>query len=165
MKILALDLGTKTGFAHNLTGEDTAGMWLLATSTEVKEWGKNRMRLRCDPRILRLAGKISSFRDPRPDIVIFEHLNFATTTYQTQLWGSFRGAVWLTCASMGVIVECVPSNVLKKFATKHGGATKEMMHAACMGRPVTFSTMDDNAVDAYWLLQWAEKYLSRMKLE
>lgn len=170
MKILALDLGTKTGYAHNLHGEIMAGTWLLATPKEVKEWGQNRMRRRCDPRVLRLANNISCKVDldkaPShliPEIVVFEDVQFSSTDYQAKLWASLRAAVWLTCGKKDIILECVPTGVLKRFATGHGGATKEMMHAAVMGQPAKFITMDDNAVDAYWVLRWAETYLNRMK--
>lgn len=170
MKILALDLGTKTGYAHNLGGEIAAGTWTLATAKEVSEWGKNRMRRRCDPRILRLASALSCMVDldktayyRRPEIVVFEDVQFSSTDYQAKLWASLRAAVWLTCGKKDLILECVPTGVLKRFATGHGGATKEMMRAAVRAQPSKFSGMDDNAVDAYWILKWAETYLSRMK--
>lgn len=172
MKILALDLGTKTGYAHNLHGEIEAGTWTLATAKEVKEWGKNRMRRRCDPRVLRLANNLSCKVDLDkapyfmiPEIVVFEDVQFSSTDYQAKLWASLRAAVWLTCGKKDLILECVPTGVLKRFATGHGGATKEMMRAAAerVASMTTFKGLDDNAVDAYWVLRWAETYLNRMK--
>jgi hypothetical protein len=62
------------------------------------------------------------------------------------------------------VIECVPTGTLKKFATGHGGATKEMMevhlkrkHPGCWR-----SGLDDNGVDALWLWQWARQNLSRI---
>ena len=159
MNILALDLGTNTGFAHT---EGENGTWKLATTKEIALWGKNRMRRRSDPRVTRLATEIARLACIS-DIVVFEDVQFSSSTYQTQLWASFRGAVWLTCDRMKVMVECVPTGTLKLFATGHGAATKEMMLAAAnRAEPGKFIGMDDNAVDAYWILKWAEKSLSRM---
>lgn len=171
MKILTLDLGTKTGYAHNMKGAAEMGTWLLATSKEVREWGKNRMRRRGDGRVFRLALNLREYvrdRPPlsQPDLVVFEDVQFSSSTYQTQLWASLRAAVWLTCEQHSTIIECVPTGVLKRFATGHGGATKEMMLAAAERAEgaAKFDGLDDNAVDAYWVLKWAEQNLSRMKV-
>jgi hypothetical protein len=63
-------------------------------------------------------------------------------------------------------MECVPVSTLKKFATGHGGATKEMMEISLRKqRPEVFLQkrfVDDNAVDAIWILLWAQAKLIRM---
>lgn len=159
MKILALDLGTNTGWAQSELG---VGTWKLATTKEIALWGKNRMRRRCDPRVVRLEKEVARMACIS-DIVVFEDVQFSSSTYQTQLWASFRGAVWLTCNRLNVMVECVPTGTLKLFATGHGAATKEMMMAAAnRAEPGKFIGMDDNAVDAYWILKWADKSLGRI---
>lgn len=161
MKILALDLGTNTGFAYEHDGkEQMAGTWGLATPKEVKAWGINRLRRRCDPRVERLSNLIK--RCPRPDMIVFEDVQFSSSTYQTQLWASLRGAVWLTSVDLRTRIDCVPTGTLKQFATGSGNATKEMMLAAAeRAEPGRFMGLDDNAVDAYWILKWAQKHLTR----
>ena len=163
MNILGLDLGTKTGYAWNHAEHFEFGTWTLATDKEVQTWGLDRSRRRCDPRILRLHANLVILQDKhRFDRVVFEDVQFSSSTYQTQLWSSFRTAVWLGIPSG--IIECVPTGTLKKFATGHGGATKGMMTAALARKhPEIHLTSDhtDDTVDAIWLHKWAKVNLNR----
>lgn len=161
MKILALDLGTKTGWAlGDWTGPVDAGTRVLATAAEVKEWRAKRLDRTCDPRVSRLYTFI---RTNSPDIIVFEDVEFTSYTKQTQLWASLRAAVWLS-AGPNTLLECVPVTTLKKFATGHGGATKEMMRAALIQQKQFLPMkLDDNAVDAVWILAWAREILVRRK--
>lgn len=165
LRILAIDLGTHCGLAHNCTPTGAVTAWTehLATAREITEWGRSRMTRRNDPRILRLSKILQ--RIPKPDVCVFEDVCFQTYTKQTQLWSSLRAAVWLTLGE-SCILECVPVATLKKFATGHGGATKPMMETALRrANPDMFKqlqTLGDDAVDALWLFKWAEKYLARI---
>ncbi len=160
--ILALDLGTKTGYAYNFNEEFFAGTWTLATDKELKAIRQPRLDRRRDPRVITLFRTLASEIGPwvRPEIVVFEDVQFASYTGQVQLWASLRAAVWLAFDAP-VNIECVPVGTLKKFATGHGGATKDSManylkaqHPECY-RPA----LDDNAVDAAWLWIWAKERL------
>lgn len=163
MNILGLDLGTYTGYAWNHAEHFECGTWTLGTDKEIKAWGKDRSRRRCDPRITRLYANLVILQDKHQfDRVVFEDVQFSSSTYQTQLWSSFRTAVWLGIPSG--IIECVPTGTLKKFATGHGGATKEMMAAALSRKhPEIHLTENatDDTVDAIWLWQWAKINLGR----
>jgi hypothetical protein len=54
---------------------------------------------------------------------------------------------------------------LKEFATGYGNADKAMMTYAMFKRyPDTSKDLDDNAIDALWVLKWAEKNLSRLPI-
>lgn len=91
---------------------------------------------------------------PRPELVIFEDVEFSSYTLQCQMWASFRTVAWLTFPE--VFFECVPVQTLKKFATGHGGATKDMMESAYRRTfKVEENGLDNNAFDALWLYQWA----------
>lgn len=161
-KILALDLGTHCGFAHNINGGN-AGTWTLGSAKEITMWGKFRLTRRNDPRIHRLALRLSAYQNT--DIVIFEDVEFSTYTLQTQLWSAFRTVVWLILGGHpNRIIECIPVSTLKKFATGHGGATKEMMSAALKKKfpELWRSEYDDNTIDALWLLKWAQQNLTRV---
>lgn len=160
MNILALDLGTKTGAATNLSGELRAWTWVLATPKEVKEWGAKRVTRRKDPRISRLYQHLCSIA--RPDLVVFEDVEFASYTRQVQLWSSLRAAVWLAYGSE-VTIECVPVGTLKKFATGAGNADKAAMqkHLLLQYPEWTDIKLDDNATDALWLYYWATANLTR----
>jgi Holliday junction resolvasome RuvABC endonuclease subunit len=119
------------------------------------------MLRRQDPRIARLFHWLRGVL--KPDLVVFEDVEFQTYTCQTQLWSSFRTAVWLAFSDRSVILECVPVTTLKKFATGYGSADKKQMRAALFTQfPETRPDLDDNAVDALWILKWAEHNLGRM---
>lgn len=163
MKLLALDLGTKTGYARRAGSTLECGTLTLATEKELRGQRAERLDRRRDCRVERLFKWLTS----QPvDALVFEDVQFSSTTMQTQLWAGLRSAVWLSPAPL---VECCPVGTLKKFATGAGNATKEMMAAALAKSDRTFKldkrgkvwhsndvAIDDNAVDAVWLLRWAE---------
>jgi len=159
--ILALDLGTKTGYAFNAGGTFQCGTWILATPREITQFSKERLNRRRDPRVLQLRERLKVFS---PDIVVFEDVQFASSTYQVQLWSALRAAVWLTFPD--ILVDCVPVGTLKRFATGHGSATKEMMAASLRRKHPSIWTasnvLDDNAVDAAWLHLWAKQNFTRL---
>lgn len=175
MKILALDLGTKTGWASGKECVCDIGTWTLASPKQITEAGKTRMSRRLDPRIPALYQRLE---DMSPDYIVFEDVQFSSTTMQTQLWASLRAVVWLYAAHKGIGIECVSVSTLKKFATGHGGATKNMMAASLSRKyPNQFYldpsghlrhcnrglelSLDDNAVDAAHLLFWAIQTLRK----
>ena len=162
MNILALDIGTNMGYAYNFGGNFHAGTWTLATAKEIKAAGKSRLNRRNDPRMKTLCNILSGL--PEFDAVVFEDVEFSSYRLQMQLWAGLRSVVNL-CARAKHF-DCVPVSTLKKFATGHGGATKEMMGIHLHKKyPLLWDiTMDDNAIDAVWIHLWAQKNLSRMKL-
>lgn len=169
---LALDLGTSCGYASNLSGVFQAGTLELATAAQTKARRVERMDRRCDPRIRHFYHQLISLYQPH--LVVFEDVQFQSYTMQCQLWSSYRTAAWL--AFPKAHFECVPVSTLKKFATGHGGATKQMMAKALKvqfperfvnyGETVvdreTCAVLDDNAVDAVWIWLWAKKQFGRM---
>lgn len=161
MNILSLDLGTSTGFAYNRGDDFFCGTWKLGTAKEIKQWGAQRLTRTNDPRIRRLCERIS---DLGADIVVYEDVQFISSTYQGQLWSSLRAAVWL-CASASSHIDCVPVGTLKKFATGSGNSNKPAMsqYLRLLHPTMWKPTLDDNAVDAVWLWLWAKQRLSKMK--
>lgn len=172
MNILALDLGTKTGYAYNYGAEFRCGTWELASPREITAQRKLRFDRRLDRRIPELWKRVHQFTD-NIDVVVFEDVQFSSSTMQTQLWSSLRAAVWLSQAKR---IDCVPTGTLKKFAG-HGGAKKEAMAKfLCrsdsrferLGDQVWFwgncarVAIDDNAVDAVWIWKWTQATLSRV---
>lgn len=156
-------MGTHCGIAHNFTrGNFEAHTLDLATSKEISEWGKTRLVRRRDPRITRFSAYLTSFREA--DLVLFEDVQFQTYTLQTQLWSSLRAAVWLSFPD-STLFECVPVSTLKKFATGSGAATKEMMEKSLLvlHPELKAANLDANAIDAIWILKWAETNLSRVR--
>lgn len=163
MQTLSLDLGTHCGFAYGANGIDQAGTWTLATPAEIREWGKERLTRRQDPRPRRLYEKLVALPSV-PELIVFEDVPFSSYALQCQLWSSLRTAVWLFGHFQSVrLMDCLGPNQLKKFATGHGGATKEMMCAALKKQTYLYqSGYDDNAIDAIWLWLWASKTFKRV---
>lgn len=162
MDILALDLGTKTGYAYNKGENFYCATLELASAREIRDWGRDRQRRTKDPRIERLCETITRFG--RFDIVVFEDVEFASSTYQVQLWSSLRSVVWL-CAA-GSHFDCVPVGTLKKFATGSGNATKQQMEKRFWIEPAfgSIKKADDNAIDAAFAWLWAKTNFARMKV-
>lgn len=178
MNLLAIDLGTHTGYCYNDGNDFYCGTWNLMTPREIALQRLARIDRRNDARITALFGAIQLIRSQHKfDAVIFEDVQFSTYTMQTQLWASLRAALWLACRD--VFTDCVPTGTLKKFAG-HGAANKETMglflcradRRFCrIGKtnPKFFfrltedqlQPVDDNAVDAVWLWKWGQQNLGR----
>lgn len=170
LSILALDLGTKTGWALFRDGVRTSGTWLLATEKELGNQRKRDKDRCCDLRFGRLQDYIKGVGPI--DWVYFEDVQFLSSQLQAQLWSGFRTVVSLMYPM--VQVRAVPVGTLKKFATGKGNSKKDEMGRALLkqtqytapsaelfekgiyvveretGRPV-----DDNEVDALHLLEFA----------
>lgn len=167
MRILALDLGTKTGWAYGRAEDGVIegfGTLLLANEKALKEAKKARLDRRLDIRIPRLLGLLTEIHHRAPlDWVMFEDVQFASTTMQAHLWASFRGTVWTFVSQhWPMCSDCLATGKLKVFATGSGNADKPAMERALRRDPRFFSEkMDDNAVDAIHLLKWSQQILKR----
>ncbi|NOS67027.1 MAG: hypothetical protein HOO67_01525 [Candidatus Peribacteraceae bacterium] len=177
MKVLALDLGTTTGWAYRGPGGFSAGSWELMTRRELTAQSALRMDRRQDGRVIRFWDRLEDFFQAHPvEWLVFEDVRFTKGLLQAHLWASFRAVVWLTAHRRKMKVECLTTDRLKAFATGNGCATKEAM-AAWLPRKckeVRFfdgatrlvdsnAILDDNAVDAAHLLLWAESVLLNEK--
>lgn len=173
--ILALDLGTRTGYAFGRMkgdGDVKSGTLDWASAKEVKEWKRSRATRRGDPRVLRFYSWLTTNIEVGVRRIVFEDVEFCSQTYQCQLWTSFRTCVWIAVEGRGIQIDAVPVGTLKKFATGNGSATKSgMAHALARAFPDLYTIhnsqkgevealpsgriLDDNAVDALWLYHWA----------
>lgn len=158
--ILALDLGTSTGYAYNRGEEFACGTWTLGTAKEIRQWGRERLTRTKDPRIERLCENITALGEF--DVIVTEDVQFASSVYQVQLWASLRAAVWL-CGTAKRF-EAVAVGTLKKFATGAGNADKDQMSLALRSTypSIWKHALDDNAIDAAWAWIWARHTFSRM---
>lgn len=178
MRILALDLASNCGFAYNSGTEYHCGTWQLATEQELKAARKQRLNRRLDPRVIALFRLVQKYQSGHAfDVITFEDVQFSSSTLQTQLWASLRAAIWCGgCYGRQPLFDAVPVATLKKFATGHGNATKEMMIAALIKTdPEHFSKhadptrawfdktqeIDDNACDAVWLWKRTNQLFNR----
>lgn len=163
MDILALDLGTKTGFAWNRGDEFFCGTWVLGTDTEIRKWGKDRQRRTGDPRIERLCTHVTKLG--HFDMIVIEDVMFASSVYQVQLWASLRAAVWLCCDATKF--EAVPVQTLKKFACGNGAADKAAMSRFLKFRHWNLWTpeLSDDTIDAIWIFLWAKETFARANFD
>lgn len=159
--ILAIDIGTSTGWAYNRGDEFFAGSWKLASPKEIEKWGKERLTRRKDPRVERLCEKLSAL--PEFDVIVIEDVQFASSRKQAHLWAALRSAVWL-CGKTRIF-EAVDVKTLKKFAIS-GNADKAAMSTSLLLQHPEFwrAEYGDDTIDAIWLYLWAQKNLARMKL-
>jgi hypothetical protein len=168
MNVLALDLGSCTGYAYGALGtglypfEVNSKTW--ATDQELKNARARRLDRRGDIRVVRFFDWLCEFKDSNEiDAVIFEDVEFSNSRMQCQLWSSFRAAAWL--AFPKVLIEAVSVKTLKSFAG-HGSADKDRMLRFLQEQHPALAIRcgDDNAVDAAWLWLWAQHNLGRAKL-
>ncbi len=170
MNALALDIGTKTGFALSVAGLTTSvGTWTLSSTKAITFDKQCRLDRRLDPRIPCLYAAIKNTHFTHPlDWLFFEDVQFSVTTGQVQLWSSLRAAVWLAAFHLKIQIDCCPVGTLKKFGSGYGASSKSGMAYALTktdprfkleGKKVrdteTNQLLDDNAVDAIHLLKWS----------
>lgn len=170
-KILAIDLGTKTGFA--LSGGH-GGTWKLASPKEITIQHRLRGDRRLDVRIPRLLSNLETLYKERPfQWLVWEDVLFSSSTLQTQMWSSLRTTLWIFAHQRGLKTECLNTASLKKFATGNGAADKNLMAAwlaktqpdlfrffdGALRRVDNNEKVDDNQTDAVHLLLWAGQTL------
>jgi hypothetical protein len=171
MRILALDLGTKTGWA--LADDDlrSSGTLRLATPLEIKTQRGAGLDRCCDVRFNRLQ----DFVDKQLPLgaIYFEDVEFQSYTFQTQLWAGFRTVISLYTPKVKLL-RAIPVGTLKKFATGKGNADKSAMARALLQNKIYEATcpekfkkgilvcerksqrpIDDNEADALHLLNYA----------
>ncbi len=144
--VLALDLGTTTGWAiRNYHGLITSG----TVSFKPGRYDGGGMRyLRFTnwlTELDRLSGPIEA--------IWFEEVRRHLGTDAAHVFGGLLGVLTSWGELRGVPYEGVPVGTIKKFLTGHGGAPKQAMIDAA--RSHGFSPADDNEADAIAILLWA----------
>jgi Holliday junction resolvasome RuvABC endonuclease subunit len=150
MRILALDCGTKTGWAasdmkyswlesgvqdFSLKRGDSAGMRFLA----FRAW---------------LGGMIER---TRPNLIVYEqpHRLIIKGGCAAEIAFGMTTRIQEICSERGLEHTAILPTVLKKFATGKGNAKKEVVLAAAKKKWP--DVQDDNEADALWILEWAKK--------
>jgi hypothetical protein len=160
MKILALDPGTKCGFACAEVGVSgpvagiSSGVWDLSVKKiKKKEKSAGKTQL---PNYYRLRNLWELLYDYRGfnHIVIEGAAGFTRGKGAVEASHKFRGIVELFCSLYGIDKTELPPQDLKRFALGKGIGEKQEMIDACF-KKFGFVTADDNVADAYLLLQWA----------
>lgn len=167
MSVLALDLGTKTGYAFTSGGRIDSGTWQLTTPAKGRSKDADYDDRDMDPRFAELWTKLSSvfnhcaYRKSPLTHIFFEDVEFLSYQKQAQLWGGFRAVVmaFASLCTPSLLTRGVAVGTLKKFATGSGAAKKEHMKMALQRQGKWNPKMDDNCVDAVHLLNFAIREL------
>jgi hypothetical protein len=144
--ILALDLGTTTGWA--LSGYDGLITSGTASFRPGRFDGGGMRYLRFTnwlTEIDRLSGPVET--------IWFEEVRRHTGTDAAHVYGGLMATLTSWAELRGVPYQGVPVGTIKKHATGRGNADKLAMIAAARARG--FSPADDNEADAIAILLWA----------
>ena len=144
--ILALDLGTTTGWALAQTdAQITSG----SQSFKPQRFEGGGMRF------LRFKRWLTDIKQCSPDIslIVFEEVRRHAGVDAAHAYGGFMGQLTAWCEHHQIPYEGVPVGTIKKHATGKGNASKDQMIQAMQAR--NHSVVDDNEADALALLYWA----------
>lgn len=144
--ILALDLGTTTGWA------------LAQTDAQISSGSQSFKPQRFEGggmRFLRFKRWLTDIKQCSPDIslIVFEEVRRHAGVDAAHAYGGFMGQLTAWCEHHQIPYEGVPVGTIKKHATGKGNASKEQMIQAMQAH--NHSVSDDNEADALALLYWA----------
>ena len=144
--ILALDLGTTTGWAMRLADGVVVSGTMEFRSGRYEGGGM---------RFLRFRSWLDHLLDGAKtiDLIHFEEVRRHAGTDAAHIYGGFLAHLAAWCELKHVPYQGVPVGTIKRHATGKGNAAKEAVIAAMRGRG--FNPEDDNEADALAILSWA----------
>ena len=145
LAILALDLGTSTGWALGPgNGPVTSG----TVSFRPSRYDGGGMRY------LRFRGWLDQLKSDIPfGAVYFEEVRRHAGTDAAHVYGGLLATLTAWCEQHSIAYQGVPVGTIKRFATGKGNADKAAMLSAMRARG--FSPADDNEADALAILLWS----------
>ena len=144
--ILALDLGTTTGWAlRSSDGAITSG----SESFRPQRFEGGGMRF------LRFKRWLAELKDMTGgiDALHFEEVRRHVSTDAAHSYGGFLATLTAWCEHHQIPYQGVPVGTIKKHATGKGNASKDDVLSAM--RALGHAPADDNEADALALLRWA----------
>jgi len=154
MNILALDLGTKTGWASYFSHEPIAPTHIVSSGVQkfTVPRGTNP-----DVRLLRFRKWLEDLcLLKRPKVIAYE-LPHMRGGYSTQFLQDMMSILKVFCLDHDILYMSVHSGTLKKHATGSGNASKEEMVLTAEQR--YGKVQDDNQADALHILAWAREQI------
>ena len=144
--ILALDLGTTTGWAMALPDGGIVSGTVLFRPNRFEGGGMRYLRFRSwlDPLAVATA---------LPEAVYFEEVRRHAATDAAHIYGGFLASLTAWCEERGLAYQGVPVGTIKRHVTGKGNADKQAVIAAVRARG--FMPTDDNEADAIAILLWA----------
>lgn len=155
--IVAIDLGSTTGWAANPDGVVTSGT-LTFRPGRFEGGGMRFVRFRAamSELISQTGATRVYFEEVHSHGVKSKNGKQITPIDAAHLYGGFLAHLTALCEEMRIPYLGVPVGTIKKHATGKGNANKDAMKAAATARGWTFS--DDNEADALWILDWAKEH-------
>ena len=151
VKILALDMATKTGWA-------TYPSRISGVENLKRRPGESRGML-----FLRFDAWLEEMITlHRPGLIVYERPH-ARGRAANEILNGLLAYLTAACEKFGVEYTDCPSTTLKKFATGRGNASKEEMISACVQK--IQPPEDDNHADALWLLEWAISQFAKFEVQ
>ena len=138
MKVLALDIATKTGWCT----ETASGVWNLAPK-------RDESKGMC---LIRFKAKLKEIvASEEINLIVFEQsAGFHKSSIITQ--SEKHGVLKLFCEENGIEYRSYAATEIKKFATGKGNANKDAMMEACKSK-YGIDPIDDNHADAIHIYQ------------
>ena len=142
--LLAIDLGSTTGWAMWKNGEVSSGTIDLRKRRSKRFDGPGM-------KFVRFTRWLKSM--PRPDVVAFEEIRRHLGVDAAHAYGGYLSHLTAHCDDQDpqIPYEGIGVGTIKKRATGNGAAAKPMMVDACCGK-LGIIPADDNEADACWLL-------------
>ena len=144
-KVLALDLGTATGWAASVDVRVQYGTWSFRPS-RYEGGGMRYVRFRHQ---LAEAHELIGF-----EAVYFEEVRRHAATDAAHVYGGLLATLTAWCEEAHVPYQGIPVGSIKRHATGKGNAPKPAMIAAARARGWT--PANDNEADALWILDYAQ---------
>ena len=149
--VLALDLGTRTGWAlQERSGRICSGSQPFRPQRF--EGGGMRF-LRFQRWLTELSRAAAPSAGLAIDQVVFEEVRRHAGVDAAHAYGGFLGQLGSFCEHHHIPYQGVPVGTIKRFITGKGNASKEAVITAV--RALGHSPVDDNEADALALLHWA----------
>jgi len=139
--LLALDLGTKCGWATNSNAGITSGMQEFKND---RFSGGGMRFLKFEKWLMEL---------PQPTQVVFEEVRRHAATDAAHVYGGLMAVVTKWCEEKKIPYQGVPVGTIKKFWTGKGNGKKDAMIAEAKKRGFK-DVEDDNEADALALLHY-----------
>ncbi|GAB5501323.1 MAG: hypothetical protein PsegKO_36340 [Pseudohongiellaceae bacterium] len=144
--LLALDLGTTTGWALRLRdGTITSGTFSLKNS-RYEGGGMRYLRFRSWLDELEAPGTM-------PELIVFEEVRRHLGTDAAHVYGGLLATLTTWCERRILPYQGVPVGSVKKHATGKGNASKQAIIEAMVARG--HAPVDDNEADALAILHFA----------
>ncbi len=145
--VLALDLGTTTGWACKVADGTIVHGWSSFKPGRYEGGGMRYLRFK------KWLAEIYGSIGPEISAIYFEEVRRHASTDSAHVYGGLLATLTSWCEQNNIPYQGVPVGTIKKHATGRGNADKQAMVASMqlLGHPVT----DDNEADALALLHWA----------